>query len=243
VLRSHLAWVALLLILASPSTAVTNPVPRSGDDVYELVIGHEDWPFPIPVVHDRNGWWFDTVAGAEEVLARRIGRNELATIGALRTYVIAQREYAQTGHDGLDAGVYARQIRSDPGMHNGLYWPTESPDDPPSPLGAFAAAAEAEGYGADPDAGPQPYRGYHFRILTEQGTAAPGGKQDYIVDGRMTGGFAMIAYPAAYGSSGIMTFIVGPESIVYESDLGEQTASLAAAITTYDPGDDWSPVE
>jgi hypothetical protein len=211
--------------------------------IRELIVGHESWPFPIPLVKDRHGWWFDTAAGMEEILARRIGRNELAAIGVLRTYVLAQREYATQGHDGRPPGTYAQKIRSDPDKQNGLYWPTSDPGERPSPFGRFAAAAAAEGYGTDPYRGPKPYHGYYYCILTRQGPHASGGPRNYIVDGAMTSGFAMIAYPADYGNSGIMSFLVGPNGIVFESDLGEHTLALAAAIEEYNPDDTWWPVE
>ena len=209
----------------------------------QLIVGNEQWPFPVPLVKDGRGWWFDTEAGVEEVLARRIGRNELAAIGVLRTYVIAQREYASQSHDGRPAGIYAQWIRSDPGRRNGLYWETAGPNDPPSPLGEFAAQAAKEGYGGGDRDGARPYYGYYYRILDRQGPAAPGGAMSYVVNGEMTGGFAMIAAPAAYMNSGVMTFIVGPDGVVYESDLGPDTASVAGAITDFNPDDAWRVVE
>ncbi|MHC4948956.1 MAG: DUF2950 domain-containing protein [Planctomycetota bacterium] len=208
------------------------------DGSRELVVGHEQWPFPIPLVKDRRGWWFDTAAGAEEILARRIGRNELAVIGILRTCVRAQREYAGEGRDGKPAGIYARQFRSDPGIHNGLYWESASPADR-SPLSALAADAAAEGYSTASGDGPIPFHGYYFRILTRQGEHAPRGARDYVVDGEMTGGFAAIAFPAEYESSGIMTFIVGQNGLVFEADLGEDTPAIARAIEAFDPDDRW----
>ncbi len=208
----------------------------------ELVVGHEQWPFPVPIVKDSHGWWFDTVAGKDEVLARRIGRNELAAIGVLRTYVIAQREYAGEGRDGRPAGAYAQKVRSEPGRQDGLYWPASSDEESPSPLGKFVAEAAAEGYGTEPHKGPSPYRGYYFRILTRQGPDAPGGAKDYLVSGEMTGGFAMVAYPAEYGDSGIMTFLIGPDGVVLESDFGV-VALGAGGINEYNPGPLWRVVE
>lgn len=205
----------------------------------ELVIGNESWPFPIPLVKDERGWWFDTAAGKEEIRVRRIGRNELATIRTLRAYAIAQKEYAQVGRDGKPAGIFAQQIRSDPGKHNGLYWPVTDAKEPRSPLGEFVAAATAEGYGMESKEGAAPYNGYYYRVLKSQGTAAPGGAKEYVVNGDMTGGFAMLAYPAEYGSSGVMSFLVGPDGIVHESDLGNDTATVAKKIVSYDPGDGW----
>lgn len=202
-------------------------------DTRELIVGHERWPFPIPLQRGAGGWAWDTDAGAQEVLARRIGRNELSVIGALRTYVIAQREYAAEPRDGGPAGRYARQVRSDPGRQNGLHWPTQ-PGEPPSPLSELAAQAEATGYSAGQ--GPhRPFHGYYFRILTSQGPSAPGGAKQYVVDGQMTGGFAMLAYPAEYYNSGIASFIVGPDGVVLERDLGPETPAAAATITRFDP--------
>lgn len=216
---------------------------RVDSNTRELVVGHEAWPFPIPLEKDSHGWWFDTQAGSEEVLARRIGRNELAAIGVLRTYVVAQLEYAREPRDGRPAGVYAQQVRSDSGRRNGLYWPTSDPDEPLSPLGDFAAQAANEGYDTSGGSGPRPYYGYTYRILTRQGSAAPEGSMSYIVNGDMTGGFAMIATPAEYLNSGVMTFIVGPDGIVYEADLGPSTSAIAGAINEYNPDDRWAPVD
>lgn len=208
----------------------------------ELIVGHEQWPFPIPIVKDRRGWWFDTVAGKDEILARRIGRNELAAIGTLRAYVFAQREYAEVSRDGRPVGVYAQRVRSEPGKKNGLYWPQSGSSDPHSPLGEFAAAAAAEGYTRQDIRAEAmtPYHGYFFRILRRQGPDAPGGAMDYVVGADMTRGFAMIAFPAEYGNSGIMTFIVAADGVVYESDLGEDTPTIAKAIEQYNPDSSWS---
>jgi hypothetical protein len=214
----------------------------TGDNAKELVIGHEQWPFPIPLVKDRRGWWFDTAAGKHEVLARRIGRNELAAIGVLRTYGIAQRKYASEGRDGKPAGIYARKVRSEPGKHDGLFWPMTAPGEKPSPLGDLAAEAAAEGYSGE-SKGPTPFHGYFYRVLTRQGKDAPGGAKSYVVGGDMKEGFAMVAHPAEYGNSGIMTFQVGPDGTIYESDLGEDTAKAAAAITEYSPDSAWHKVE
>lgn len=217
---------------------------KNGTDK-ELVIGHEDWPFPIPLVKDHRGWWFDTQTGKREILARRIGRNELWSISALNTFVTAQKVYASVGRDGNPAGVYAQRIRSDPGMHNGLYWPVTGSEEEASPFAIFAAAAMAEGYGTDGAAKElqAPYRGYYYRILTRQGPDAPGGEREYIVDGQMTGGFAMIAWPADYGNSGIMSFIVGADGVVREADLGQDTAATAASIMSFNPDVRWRPVD
>lgn len=213
-----------------------------GSNTRELVMGNEDWPLPIPIVKDRRGWWFDTAAGTEEILMRRIGRNELATIRTLRTYVIAQREYASEGRDGKPAGAFAQQVRSDPGKQNGLYWPIASTKEKPSPLGEHVAAATAEGYGQSKE-GAAPFRGYYFRILKSQGNNAPGGAMNYLVNGDMTRGFAAIAYPAEYGSTGVMTFLVGPDGTVYEQDFGPGTADIARGVVAYNPGPDWRIVD
>jgi hypothetical protein len=208
----------------------------------ELVLGNEGWPFPVPLVKGAGGWSFDAAAGREEILNRRIGRNELAVIGILRTFATAQRVYAATGHDGRSAGLYARRFRSDPGKHNGLYWPAGRGEQR-SPLGDLVAQAEAEGY--TPGQGgrePSPLHGYYFRILEAQGPAAEGGAASYVVDGEMSGGFALVAWPAYYDASGVMTFIVNTDGVVYETDLGPDTQTAVKAITRFDPDDTWRPV-
>ena len=206
-----------------------------------LVIGNEGWPFPVPLVQEANGWRFDTAAGKEEVLARRIGRNELTAIRVARAYVAAQRRYASSGHDGKPAGMYARTFRSDPGRQNGLYW-IAAHGEPRSPLGDLLSEAAVERSAATPARSPSPFYGYNFRILTAQGKAAPGGALDYIVGGEMARGFALIAWPAQYDVTGIMTFVVGSDGIVYERDLGRDTVAVARRITRYDPGESWSAV-
>ena len=197
-------------------------------------VGKDDWPLPIPIVKDGTQWRFDTAAGKEELLNRRIGRNELKAIDVCRVYVEAQQEHARREK------AYAQKIRSEPGKHDGLYW-----DDPtgknPSPLGPFLAEATAEGY-APGTGDPQPYHGYFYRSLNAQGAHAPGGAKSYVKDGQMTEGFALVAWPADPGSSGVMTFIVGPEGIVYQKNLGEQSAEVAKAMTAFDPDDSWTPV-
>ena len=214
-----------------------------GTDSKVLVIGNEDWPFPVPLTKDGSGWRFDTPAGQEEVLARRIGRNELAAIRICGTYVEAQRLYAGHGHDGQPPGLYARTIQSDPGRQNGLYWPA-APGQKRSPLGDLVAQAAEEGRPVGKDAPqPSPFHGYYFRILTAQGPAAPRGATDYVTDGRMAGGFALVAWPAQYGSTGIMTFVVSAEGIVREKDLGTETASAAQAMTAYNPDASWTSAQ
>jgi hypothetical protein len=205
-------------------------------------IGKDDWPFAVPLVKDGDEWKFDLPAGQQELLNRRVGRNELKAIATMRAYVEAQFEYASRPRDGDGKRAYAQKVRSDPGQKNGLYW-----DDPTgkqaSPFGPLVAEASAEGYTrGEGETAPAPYHGYYYRILTSQGPHAAGGARSYIKDGRMTGGFAMIAVPSEYGSSGVMTFLVGPPGIVYQKNLGEKSTEAAAAITTYDPDETWTPV-
>lgn len=203
-----------------------------------LSLGKEDYPFPIPVVKDGDVWRFDAEAGKEELLNRRIGRNELAVIEVLRVYVDAQREYAATDWDGDGTVEFAQRVRSTPGKKDGLYWSTTE-GEPESPLGPLAAKAAQEGYAKENTA----LYGYYFRILTAQGQDAAGGDLDYLVNGRMILGFAMVAYPAQYGASGIMTFMVNHNGIVYQKDLGEDSASIAAAMNVFNPDAGWSKVE
>jgi Protein of unknown function (DUF2950) len=202
-----------------------------------LIIGGEDWPFPIPLVHKDGTWQFDIAAGREEVLYRRIGRNELSAIQACLAYVDAQQEYAEKGIAGH--GVYAQRIVSRPGIKDGLYWPTQAGGDE-SPLGAFVAGAAAEGYRAGPQRAP--YHGYYYKILTRQGPNAPGGELDYVVRGSMVGGFALVAYPAQYRASGVMTFLVNHQGTIFEKDLGPQTAAAAAGMAAFDPDSTWQRV-
>jgi Protein of unknown function (DUF2950) len=200
-------------------------------------LGRAATPLAIPLVKDGDAWRFDTAAGKDELLNRRIGRNELSAIAALRAYVEAQLQYAR-----LDPGnVFAQKIRSEPGKRDGLYWENTSGTDE-SPLGPLFAEAAGEGYAVnEPSATPQPFHGYFFRILTAQGPNAPGGEQNYVKDGKMTGGFAMVAWPAEYGQSGVMTFLVNRQGVVFEKDLGAQTADTVKAMTTYDPDKTWLP--
>ncbi len=207
-----------------------------------LIVGNEGWPFPVPLVKSANSWRFDTAAGKEEVLARRIGRNELAVIGTCRTYVAAQQHYAQQGHDGKPAGLFATTFPSDPGKQNGLYWPSAR-QEPRSPLGDLVAQAAQEGQqlGANREQ-PSPFHGYYFKILSGQGTAARGGARSYVVNGEMSGGFALVAWPAQYDATGVMTFIVNQDGIVHEKDLGAQTGATVAAMTRYNPDASWRRV-
>jgi hypothetical protein len=204
-------------------------------------IGADDWPFPIPLVKSEKGWSFDTAAGREELINRRIGRNELHAIATVQAIVDAQEEYRSK--DRIGSGrQYAQQFRSSEGNQDGLYWPSKEGEEE-SPLGPLAAEASKEGYFKGEAAGPQPYHGYFFRILKAQGKNAPGGAKSYVKDGKMTGGFAVLAWPADYGNSGIKTFVVSQNDIVFEKDLGDETAKAAEAITEYDPDDSWDTVE
>ncbi len=204
-----------------------------------LVVGNEDWPFPIPITKDASGWRFDTAVGKEEVLARRIGRNELGAILISRTYVAAQQVYARRPHDGKPAGLYAAALRSEPGRQNGLYWPVQR-GEKRSPLGDLVAQAAAEGAPRSPDGQPvSPFHGYYFRILTGQGAAAAGGARDYLQNGELKRGFALVAWPANYQVTGIMTFVVNQDGVVREKDLGPETDSSARAMTLYNPDDSW----
>lgn len=202
-----------------------------------LIIGADDFPFPVPLVHNKAGWEFDTGEGRREILYRRIGRNELDTIQTILAFVDAEDEYADKDR-GEGIGVYAQRIVSSQGKKDGLYWPSDNND---SPLGQLAAEASAEGYKAGSE--PQPYHGYYYRILTQQGASAPGGAMSYIVKDKMIGGFALVAYPADYGNSGVMTFIVNHAGTVYQKDLGEDTAARVKSLTSFDPDKTWTKVE
>jgi len=203
-----------------------------------LVMGPDDWPFPIPIAQRDGQWTFDVAAGREEILARRIGRNELATLKAMLAYWDAQNEYADLNKDKNGMAVYAQRIVSTAGKKDGLYWPT-SGNEKPSPLGEAVADASQRGY--RPGAG-EPFNGYRFKILTGQGPTAPGGAVDYIVRGNMIGGFGLVAYPAEYGNSGIMTFIINNDGDIYEKDFGEGTARNASRITSFNPDHTWRKV-
>jgi hypothetical protein len=207
----------------------------AGADRMVVVVGREAWPFPVPLVRDADGWRFDAAAGAEEIADRRIGRNELAAIEVMRAYVDAQREYASEDHGGDGVLEYAQRIASTGDKRDGLYWPTAE-GEAPSPFGPFVA--EAGGYLEGRQAG-APYHGYYFRVLTGQGPNAPGGAYGYVINGHMVAGFAMLAWPATYDDTGVMSFLVGPNGVVLEADLGPDTAERARAITTYDPGPSW----
>ena len=215
-------------------------ITMEGDNKAIVVIGPEDFPLPIPLVRKDGTWRFDTEAGREEILFRRIGKNELDAIQSSLAYVDAQNDYADKDRTGAGKGIYAQRIVSSAGKKDGLYWPDAQNNDA-SPLGELIAKATTQGYRTG--GGRTPYHGYYFKILTEQGTAAPGGELDYVVKGKMIGGFALVAYPAEYRNSGVMTFIVNHTGTVYEKDLGPSTAKLAERMTAYNPDGTWHKVE
>jgi hypothetical protein len=205
-----------------------------------LEVGKDHWPFPVPLVEMGGHWFFDTAAGKEEIIDRRIGRNELSALESVRVYIAAQREYASRDRDGDGVLEYAQKFMSSPGKKDGLYWP-EDLDGEMSPLGPQFAKAQSKGYlnEAGQTNAPQPFRGYCYRILTTQGKSAPGGQHDYVINGNMIAGFALVAYPAAYGESGIMTFIVGPQGRVYQKNLGAGTERIGSTMKIYDPDNTW----
>jgi Protein of unknown function (DUF2950) len=216
-------------------------ITMDGDNKAVLVIGDNDYPFPIAMVRNKNGTWsFDTEAGRREVLYRRIGHNELDAIQTSLAYVDAQNDYAAQDLTGAGAGIYAQRFISTPGKKDGLYWPT-APGEEESPLGELFAAASKQGYRAGE--GRSPYHGYYYKILTKQGPDAVGGAADYIVNGNMIGGFAMVAYPAEYRNSGVMTFIVNYDGTVFEKDLGPDSADIAEHMTSFNPGSTWKKVD
>ena len=207
-----------------------------GPDRKLALLGRERWELPIPLVRGDDGWRFDVEAGREEILNRRIGHNELSTICSLRELVEAQREYAALGHGG--PGIYAPRVLSSAGKRDGLYWPTAA-GEPPSPLGLLVAEAFEEGYRAGQEL---PYRGYYYRLLTAQGPSAPGGARSYLdAQGRLAGGFAVLAWPATYDNSGVMSFLVNQQGLVFQKDLGPDTVQAAPRIDAYDPDASWTP--
>jgi hypothetical protein len=216
---------------------------NNSDSNITLEVGTDGWPFPIPLVKQDGQWFFDTAAGGDEILARRIGRNETGAINVCDAYVDAQREYASQDRLGDGVPAYAQFLRSTPGTSDGLFWPAK-PAEELSPLGPLVAQARVEGYHRmakmlnDELA---PYHGYYFKILTRQGKHAPGGKYDYIINGRMIAGFALVAWPAEWGNTGVMTFIVNQQGKVYQKNLGPKTAKIAKVIAAYDPDDTWTP--
>jgi DUF2950 family protein len=213
-------------------------VSVEGDRKAVLVLGPDDFPFPIPLTHEKAGWQFDGPAGRLEMLYRRVGQNELDAIQTCLAYVDAQNEYADKDRTGAGPGIYAQRIVSSPGQKDGLYWPSDNND---SPLGELAAQASADGYKAGPE--PHPYHGYYYRILTQQGSNAAGGALNYVVKGKMIGGFALVAYPAEYGNSGVMTFVVNHAGSIYQKDLGERTAAIAKQMTSFNPDQSWKKVD
>jgi hypothetical protein len=216
-------------------------VQAEGENTASLIVGPEDWPMPIPLVKQGERWHFDTEASAQKIIDRRVGRNELNVIEVCRAYVAAQREYASKNPLAGALHEYAQKFESSPGKRDGLFWEAAA-DEQQSPFGPLLASAQAEGYTDQHHRGPlAPYHGYVYRILTSQGEHAPGGARNYLVNGHMTGGFALLAIPAKWGDSGVMTFMVNQDGIVFEKNLGPDTAKLARQIKQYDPDLSWSP--
>lgn len=225
---------------------LTNKVDmlHESDSKVDLLLGEDAWPFAIPLVKEDGKWFFDTQAGKEEILNRRIGADELGAIVVCHSYVQAQREYATRVRNGDDILEYSQHLRSSPNTHDGLYWHAEA-GEPLSPLGPLISEAHAEGYRHDTKIMTEeqsPYHGYYFKILTRQGKHAPGGKYNYIINGHMLAGFALVAWPAEWGNSGIMTFVVSKRGHVYQKNLGPKTVSIASAMTSYDPDSTWTLV-
>ena len=220
-----------------------NSIARDGDAKATLLVGADDWPFPAPLVQKAGKWSFDTEAGKDEVINRRVGRNELDTIETLKAIVDAQRIYASKDPDGNGFADYAQRFMSSAGKKDGLYWDTKA-GEPQSPLGPLIGQASSQGYSLAGQASkPQPYNGYLYRIITRQGKDAAGGAYDYRVNGRLFGGFAVVAYPATYGNSGVKTFIVNHDGVIYEKDLGASTPSAAAALAVYNPDKTWEKAQ
>lgn len=218
-------------------------VEKIGEDKAVMYVGNTDWPFPIPLVKTGDNWQFDVEQGRQEILNRRIGRNELNTVSAIRGYVEAQFDYANSDRDGDGLSEYAQKLQSDPGKFDGLYWEAVE-GQPQSPLGPLIAEARAEGYKAkEPADKPSPYHGYYYRILTRQGGNVPGGKYDYIINGNMIAGFGLVAFPVQYGSSGIMTFVVNHQGKIYQKDLGAKTAEMVEKLKEYNPDSTWEPFQ
>jgi hypothetical protein len=215
------------------------------DSKQELQLGADGWSFPIPLAKQDGQWLFDVEAGREEILNRRIGANEMGALQVCRAYAQAQREYASVARDGTEVLAYAQHLRSTPGTHDGLYWSTRTGDEL-SPLGPLVAAARVEGYRQQTKILTEeqsPYHGYYFKILTRQGKHAPGGKYNYIINGRMIAGFALVAWPAEWDNTGVMTFIINHQGRVYQKNLGPKTPTIAKTMTTYDPDDTWTPTK
>lgn len=219
----------------------TNALVRQSETNFELDVGPDAFPFPVPIIQKEGQWFFDTEAGEQELLNRRIGRNELDVLKTMRAFVDAQREYASKDRMGNEVLQYAQRIVSSPGKKDGLYWPADDSGEE-SPFGPLVAGAQGEGYKVElkgQQTTRQPFHGYYFKILTQQGKDAPGGKYNYVINGNMIAGFAQIAWPADYGNTGVMTFIVNQQGRVYQRDLGPKTEQLAPAITEYNPGPGW----
>jgi hypothetical protein len=214
---------------------------KEPDGTTTLYIGAENWPVPLPLVSKGGVWYFDTATATQEILFRRIGKNEFAAMEVLDALIDAENDYYSQPRDGKPQ-QYAQKFASDEGQHNGLYWKA-SGDEPQSPAGPLVAYATGEGYGKKQGESPSPFHGYYYRILTGQGKSAPGGAKSYVVNGDMTGGFTLLAYPADYRSSGVMTFIVNQDGVIYEKDLGPKTADLASAIKGYSPDKSWRKAE
>jgi len=210
---------------------------KEPDGTTTLYIGAENWPTPIPLMNKGNSWYFDTAAGEEEIVYRRVGLNELSAIRVCQELVAAQKEYYAKQNN-----QYAQRIFSEEGQHNGLYWKTAA-GEPESPIGPLVALAVMEGFAPSGDGAPTPYRGYYYHTLKRQGKNAPGGMKSYIVNGKMTGGFAFVAYPAEYRSSGVMTFIVNADGVEFQKDLGKKTDALAKTMKEYNPNSSWQKAE
>lgn len=215
-------------------------VVKQGADRADLLVGNNDWQLPVPLVQKRGGWQFDAVSGRREVLLRRIGRNELSAIQAALAYVDAQNDYASMNPEGAKVDTYAQRVISSPGKKDGLYWPAAA-NEPQSPLGETFAAATIQGY--RPGGSQIPYHGYYYKVLTAQGQNAPGGAMNYLVKGNLIGGFGLVAWPAEYGNSGVMTFIVNHSGVVLQKDLGPNTTRIASRMTAFDPDQTWRRVE
>lgn len=232
------------LIAFAAALGQTNVLVHDSDSNCTLEVGQDLWPFPIPLAEQDGQWFFDTAAGTQELLNRRIGKNELDTLAVVRAYVNAQREYASSDRNGDGVLQFAQHFISSPGTKDGLYW-SQDLDGEISPLGPLVANAEAEGYNIKPRTSGestntrQPYHGYYFKILKRQGKHAPGGAYNYIINGNMIGGFALVVWPADYGRTGIMTFIVNQQGQVYQKDLGAKTAKAASSMKKYDPDPSW----
>jgi hypothetical protein len=215
---------------------------KEGEDKITLEVGTNNWPMPVPLVKTNGQWRFDTAAGKEEIINRHIGKDELHAVGVCRAYVVAQQQYASVNPDADSGTNYAQHFKSTPGKKDGLYWPAVE-NEAASPFGPLVAEAHVEGYVGHKGAGPQPFHGYYFRILTRQGKAAPGGKMNYMNHGNLTGGFALVAYPEHWDQSGVMTFIINQDGKVFQRNFGEKTSRIAVAMKEYNPDSEWTLVQ